>query len=250
MDKDSSIENHAFKNKNILITGASKGIGRAVSKELSRLGANIILLAKNETLLDNIYDEIIETTNTTPCIIKCDLSDLDEIKSQEIVNIISKDYKNLDCIIHNAATIEKMSNIEDFDLKSWERILKVNLTSSFLLTKFLLPLMKSTKNPRLIFTSSGVAFEGKAFWGAYSVSKGGSKVLSEILSDELEHIENFKVFNFNPMATRTDMRAMAFPAEDPHQLKSVDKLIPYYKWMISEMSNDSNEVNISFGDKI
>ena len=127
--------------------------------------------------------------------IKCDLSDLDEIKSQEIVNIISKDYKNLDCIIHNAATIEKMSNIEDFDLKSWERILKVNLTSSFLLTKFLLPLMKSTKNPRLIFTSSGVAFEGKAFWGAYSVSKGGSKVLSEILSDELEHIENFKVFN-------------------------------------------------------
>ena len=250
MDKDSSKEDHAFKSKNILITGASKGIGRAVSKELSRLGANIILLAKNETLLDSIYDEIIETTNTTPCIIKCDLSDLDEIKSQEIVNIISKDYKNLDCIIHNAATIEKMSNIEDFDLKSWERILKVNLTSSFLLTKFLLPLMKSTKNPRLIFTSSGVAFEGKAFWGAYSVSKGGSKVLSEILSDELEHIENFKVFNFNPMATRTDMRAMAFPAENPHQLKSVDKLIPYYKWMISEISNDSNEVNISFGDKI
>ena len=250
MDKDSSKEDHAFKNKNILITGASKGIGRAVSKELSRLGANIILLAKNETLLDSIYDEIIETTDTTPCIIKCDLSDLDEIRSQEIVNIISQDYENLDCIIHNAATIEKMSNIEDFDLKSWERILKVNLTSSFLLTKFLLPLMKSTKNPRLIFTSSGVAFEGKAFWGAYSVSKGGSKVLSEILSDELEHIENFKVFNFNPMATRTDMRAMAFPAEDPHQLKSVDKLIPYYKWMISEMSNDSNEVNISFGDKI
>ena len=250
MDRDSSKEDHAFKSKNILITGASKGIGRAVSKELSRLGANIILLAKNETLLDSIYDEIIETSNTTPCIIKCDLSDLDEIKSQEIVNIISQNYKSLDCIIHNAATIEKMSNIEDFDLKSWERILKVNLTSSFLLTKFLLPLMKSTKNPRLIFTSSGVAFEGKAFWGAYSVSKGGSKVLSEILSDELEHIENFKVFNFNPMATRTDMRAMAFPAEDPHQLKSVDKLIPYYKWMISEISNDSNEVNISFGDKI
>ena len=250
MDKGLSNEDHAFKGKNILITGASKGIGRAVSKELSRLGANIILLAKNETLLDSIYDEIIETSNTNPCIIKCDLSDLDEIKSQEIVNIISQDYKSLDCIIHNAATIEKMSNIEDFDLKSWERILKINLTSSFLLTKFLLPLMKLTKNPRLIFTSSGVAFEGKAYWGAYSVSKGGSKVLSEILSDELEHIENFKVFNFNPMATRTDMRAMAFPAEDPNQLKSVDKLIPYYKWMVSEISNDSKKVNISFGDKI
>ena len=143
-----------------------------------------------------------------------------------------------------------MSNIEDFDLKSWEKILKVNLTSSFLLTKYLLPLMKPTKNPRLIFTSSGVAFEGKAYWGAYSVSKGGSKVLSEILSDELEHIENFKVFNFNPMATRTEMRAMAFPAEDPHQLKNVDELIPYYKWMISDLSNKSNKVNISYGDDI
>ena len=250
MDKNSNNEDRAFKGKNILITGASKGIGRAVSKELSRLGANIILLAKNEALLDNLYDEIIETSNTTPCIIKCDLSDLDEIKTQEIFNIISQDYKNLDCIIHNAATIEKMSNIEDFDLKSWEKILKVNLTSSFLLTKSLLPLMKPTKNPRLIFTSSGVAFEGKAYWGAYSVSKGGSKVLSEILSDELEHIENFKVFNFNPMATRTDMRAMAFPAEDPHQLKNVDELIPYYKWMISDLSNKSNKVNISYGDDI
>ena len=142
MDKNSNNEDRAFKGKNILITGASKGIGRAVSKELSKLGANIILLSKNEALLDSIYDEIIETSNTTPCIIKCDLSGLDEIKTQEIVNIISQDYKNLDCIIHNAATIEKMSNIEDFDLKSWEKILKVNLTSSFLLTKFLLPLMK------------------------------------------------------------------------------------------------------------
>ena len=250
MDKNSNNEDRAFKGKNILITGASKGIGRAVSKELSKLGANIILLSKNEALLDSIYDEIIETSNTTPCIIKCDLNGLDENKTQEIVNIISQDYKNLDCIIHNAATIEKMSNIEDFDLKSWEKILKVNLTSSFLLTKSLLPLMKPTKNPRLIFTSSGVAFEGKAYWGAYSVSKGGSKVLSEILSDELEHIENFKVFNFNPMATRTDMRAMAFPAEDPHQLKNVDELIPYYKWMISDLSNKSNKVNISYGDDI
>jgi len=250
MDKNSINENRAFEGKNILITGTSKGIGKAVARELSMHGANIILLSNNETLLDRVYDEIIETTNTTPCIIKCDLSNLDEVKTQEIVKIISQDYKVLDCIIHNAATIEKMSNIEDFDLKSWEKILKVNLTSSFLLTKFLLPLLKLAKNPRLIFTSSGVGYEGKAYWGAYSVSKGGSKILSEILSDELEHIENFKVFNFNPMATRTDMRATAFPAEDPNQIKSVDKLLPYYKWMVSEISNKSKSVNISYGDQI
>ena len=241
MDKDLSNEDNAFKGKNILITGASKGIGRAVSTELSRLGANIILLAKNETLLNSVYDEIIETSNTTPCIIKCDLSDLDEIKSQEIVNIISQDYKSLDCIIHNAATIEKMSNIEGFDLKSWERILKVNLTSSFLLTKFLLPLMKSAKNPRLIFTSSGVAFEGKVYWGAYSVSKFAVKGLAEIMRDELDSTTNIKVFNYDPGATKTSMRASAYPGEDPNNLKDPDKLFGDYLWFFSEESQNSTQ---------
>jgi len=239
-----------FEGKNILITGASKGIGRVLAKELSMHGANIILLSKNETLLDSIYDEIADNTSTSPCIIKCDLGSLDELRSQEIANTIFQDYGSLDCIIHNAATIEKMSNIENFDLLSWKKIMNVNLTSSFLLSKHLLPLMKSSESPRIIFTSSSVGYQGKAFWGAYSVSKGGSKILSEILNEELSHIKNFKVFNFNPMATRTDLRALAFPAENPTYLKDPQELIPYYKWMISEKSNSSIKVNISFGDSI
>ena len=154
----SNSEKNFLNGKNILITGASKGIGKYVAKELALLGANIILLAQNEKRLDEIYDDIKENTQSEPLIINCNLEKLDEEKSQEIANVIAKEYNVLDYVIHNAATVEKMTNIENISLKTWEKILKVNLTSSFLLTKYLIPLMDLAEMPRIIFTSSGVAF--------------------------------------------------------------------------------------------
>ena len=144
------------------------------------------MLSKNEEALDSVYDEIKEKYNTEPMIIKCDLTDLNEIKSQEITDIIAENYSRLDAIIHNAAILEKMSNIENYDLVTWEKVLKVNLTSAFILSKYLIPLMKSSLVPRIIFTTSSVGRNAKAFWGAYSVSKAGINALSKILSDELE----------------------------------------------------------------
>ena len=107
-------KNNFLEGKNILITGASSGIGRTLTKNLSKFGANIIMLSKNEKKLDSIYDEIKEKYKTDPCILKCDLIDLDENKSKEIANVILENYKNLDAIIHNAAILEKISNIENF----------------------------------------------------------------------------------------------------------------------------------------
>ena len=180
--------NNLLIEKNILITGASSGIGKSLSLNLSKFGANVIMLSKNEKALDSVYDEIKEKYNTEPMIIKCDLSHLDENKSQEITDTIEENYSKLDAIIHNAAILEKMSNIENYDLKTWEKVLKVNLTSVFILSKYLIPLMKSALVPRIIFTTSSVGKNGKAFWGAYSVSKAGINALSEILSLSLIHI--------------------------------------------------------------
>ena len=236
--------------KNILITGASSGIGKSLSLNLSKLGANVIMLSKNEKALDSVYDEIKEKYNTEPMIIKCDLTDLNEIKSQEITDIIGENYSRLDAIIHNAAILEKMSNIENYDLVTWEKVLKVNLTSAFILSKYLISLMKSALVPRIIFTTSSVGRNAKAFWGAYSVSKAGINALSEILSDELETISNMKVFNFDPKATQTSMRSLAFPAEDRDSQKKPDFLIEYYLWMLSEKSNSSEEIYIEFGQKL
>ena len=239
-----------LKDKNILITGASKGIGRSLAVNLSKHKANVILLARNEDLLDSLYDEIKEKYNTNPMIIGCDLSQFEEDKAQEIANVVSKNYKCLDALINNASILKKMSSVNDYDLKSWKKVLNVNLTSAFLLSKYLMPLMMDSKLPRIIFTSSGVANKGKAYWGAYSVSKAGIKNLSEILNDELNSLTNFKVFNFNPKETRTEMRALAYPAENPSSVKVPDELINYYLWMLSERSTSSSKTHINFGDEI
>ena len=242
--------NNLLIEKNILITGASNGIGKSLAINLSKFGANVIMLSKNEKALDSVYDEIKEKYNTEPMIIKCDLTDLNEIKSQEITDIIGENYSRLDAIIHNAAILEKMSNIENYDLATWEKVLKVNLTSAFILSKYLISLMKSALVPRIIFTTSSVGRNAKAFWGAYSVSKAGINALSEILSDELETISNMKVFNFDPKATQTSMRSLAFPAEDRDSQKKPDFLIEYYLWMLSEKSNSSKEIYIEFGQNL
>ena len=233
-----------------MITGASKGIGRSLAINLSKHKANVILLARNEDLLDSLYDEIKEKYNTNPMIIGCDLSQFEEDEAQEIANVVSKNYKCLDALINNASILKKISSINDYDLKSWKKVLNVNLTSAFLLSKYLMPLMMDSKLPRIIFTSSGVANKGKAYWGAYSVSKAGIKNLSEILSDELNSLTNFKVFNFNPKETRTEMRALAYPAENPSSVKAPDELINYYLWMLSERSTSSSKSHINFGDEI
>ena len=248
--KDMNFDLDLLKNKNILITGASNGIGKSLSENLSKYGANVIMLSRNENALDAIYDSLKKKYKTDPCILKCDLENLDDKKSQEIANIISKNYQNLDSIIHNAAILEKMSDIESFDLQTWDKVMRVNLTSAFILSKYLIPLMKSSTTPRIIFTTSSVGKKGKAFWGAYSVSKAGVNALSDILSDELESISNIKVFNFDPKATKTNMRAMAYPAEDPSAIKNPDQLINYYLWMLSEKSSSAIERYIEFGQDI
>jgi short-subunit dehydrogenase len=241
-----SYEKNFLAEKNILITGASKGIGREVAMSLSKYGANVVLLARDENNLDALYDEIVNTHKTSPMIIKCDLNDLDENKAQEIANVLSENISCLDGLIHNAAILGKMASMIDYDLITWNKVIQTNLTSSYLLTKFLSPMMEQSTNPRIIFTSSGVVKKGRAFWGAYAVSKTAIKSMSEILQDELEPISNIKVFNFDPGATRTSMRAFAYPAEDPRSLKDTSSLIDYYLWMLSDFSNHTNNRYIEF----
>ena len=232
--------------KNILVTGASKGIGREIALGLSEFGANVILHGRSEDALNEIYDEIVKKYKTDPMIVKCDLNILDEDKSKELAEVISKNTSCLDGIINNAAILGKMSSIADFDLNTWQKVLNTNLTSSFLLAKYLSPLMENSEKPRIIFTSSGVATKGKAFWGAYAISKAAVKSLSEILQEELEPLSKIKVFNFDPGATRTSMRAYAYPAEDPSGLKDATSLLNYYLWFFSSESENKDIRYIEF----
>ena len=227
--------------KTILITGANRGIGKSLAKNFSNIGANIILLGKNEDSLNEVYDEIISCTKTKPLIIESDLNLLDLDGAHQIKKAIVNQYGVLDGLIYNAAKLGKMTSIEDYEDGLWKEIINTNLNSSFLIYKELIPILKAAPNGRIIFTSSGVAEAGKAYWGAYSVSKFAVKGLAEIMRDELDSTSNIKVFNYDPGATKTSMRASAYPGEDPNNLKDPDKLFGDYLWFFSEESQNSTQ---------
>ena len=236
-------------NKSILITGSSDGIGKSLAIEFSKLGANIILLGRNSQKLDAVYDLLDHShVSQKHLILEADLALLSNEAAQEIFIAISQEFEVLDGIIHNAALLGTMSSLEDYDLSTWDEVMKVNLRAPFILTKTLKVMLENASLPRLIFTSSGVANKGRSFWGAYSVSKFGIKGLAEIFKDEFEATTKIKVFNFDPGKTRTNMRAAAYPAEDPNTLKSPTELIDCYLWFFQEESSNSSQNYFEFSE--
>ena len=236
-------------NKSILITGSSDGIGKSLAIEFSKLGANIILLGRNSEKLDAVYDLLDHShVSQKHLILEADLALLSNEAAQEIFIAISQEFEVLDGIIHNAAVLGTMSSLEDYDLSTWDEVMKVNLRAPFILTKTLKVMLENASLPRLIFTSSGVANKGRSFWGAYSVSKFGIKGLAEIFKDELEATTKIKVFNFDPGKTRTNMRAAAYPAENPNTLKSPTELIDCYLWFFQEESSSSSQNYFEFSE--
>jgi len=236
-------------NKSILITGSSDGIGKSLAIAFSKLGTNIILLGRNSTKLDEVYDLLDHShASQKHLIIEADLALLSNEAAQEILIAISQEFEALDGIIHNAAILGTMSSLADYDLSTWDAVMKVNLRAPFILSKTLKVMLEGALMPRLIFTSSGVANVGKGFWGAYSVSKFGIKGLAEIFADELETTSKIKVFNFDPGKTRTNMRASAYPAEDPRTLKSANDLVTCYLWFFSSDSSLAEKNYFEFSE--
>ena len=235
------------KGKNILVTGATSGIGLELVKSFASKGANIIMLAKDEGKLDHLYDEI-SIHGGKNLIIKSDLRELNEKGSIQISHEIENYYKNIDGLIHNAAILGSLTRIEDYQSKTWDEVLQVNLTSSFLITKHILGLVSTSDEARIIFVSSGVSNVGKAFWGAYSVSKFAQRGLVEILSEETEVNKNMKVFSFDPGATRTKMRFAARPSENQDSIKTTKDLVHCFEWFFSDESALSEKVHFKYSD--
>ena len=235
--------------KTILITGATNGIGKALAIEFSKLGANIILLGRNSSKLDTVYDQLEHSYESQKhLILEVNLALLNNESVHEIATVINDEYEALDGIINNAAILGTMTTLKDYELSRWDEVININLRAPFLLSRTLIPALEGSRMPRIIFTSSGVADVGRAFWGAYSVSKFGLKGLAEIFANELETTSSIKVFNFDPGATQTKMRASARPAEDPNTLKTPNELLECYLWFFSEDSSESSNHYYKFDE--
>lgn len=221
-----------LKNRIILITGASDGIGKALALHAASLGAQVLLHGRNQKKLEAVYDDIEKLGNAPrPSIAVLDFATAEADAYTAFVHNIDKEFGRLDGLVHNAGILGQRLSIEQYDIADWQRVLHVNLTVPFVLTQALLPLLKRSDDPSIIFTSSGVGRVGKAFWGAYSVSKFGTEALSQILADENKHTP-LRVNCINPGPIRTKMRLAAYPAEDRDKLKPPEDILATYVYLL------------------
>jgi NAD(P)-dependent dehydrogenase (short-subunit alcohol dehydrogenase family) len=216
----------------ILITGASDGIGRALALETAALGGQVILHGRNVAKLEKVYDEI-EALGSAPrpSIAVVDLASANSAAYESLGSNLADEFGRLDGLVHNASIVGDRFSIEQYDAVQWQKVLHVNLTAAFAMTQVLLPMLKQAQDPSIIFTSSGVGRVGRAFWGAYSVSKFGTEALSQVLADEHRQ-GKLRVNCINPGPTRTSMRLEAFPAEDRSKLKGPDEVLAPYLFLL------------------
>lgn len=211
----------------VLITGTTRGIGRALALGAARLGATVLLHGRNRRALERVHDEV-AAIGPEPAIVQLDFERAQGPEYQHLIEQIEAKYGRLDGLVHNASILGDRSPIEHYDIGTWQRVIHVNVNAVFILTRCMLPLLKQSADASLIFTTSGVGNRGRAYWGAYSVSKFATEGLSQILADELD-TTSVRVNSVNPGATRTRMRAQAYPAEDPETLKPPEEIIgPYF----------------------
>jgi NAD(P)-dependent dehydrogenase (short-subunit alcohol dehydrogenase family) len=216
----------------ILITGSSDGIGKALALHAAELGAQVILHGRSVQKLEKLYDTIEALEGAPrPSIAVMDLESANAESYTTLAQSIESEFGRLDGLVLNASILGERYSIEQYDAVLWQKVMHVNVTSVFAMTQVFLPLLQKSDDPSVIYTSSGVGRTGKAFWGAYAASKFATEGLSQVLADEHRH-GKLRSNCINPGATRTNMRLAAYPAEDRDLLKRPEDILAPYVYLL------------------
>ncbi|MEQ8261266.1 MAG: YciK family oxidoreductase [Alcanivorax sp.] len=222
----------AFKDRIILVTGAGAGIGRAVALALAAHGATVILLGRTQSKLEAVYDKIKAAGGPEPALAPVNMEVARPEDYQELATLFGREFGRLDGVLHNASVLGDITPLERYGADTWDSVMRVNVNSAFYLTQALLPLLRDSDDGRILFTSSSVGRKGRAFWGAYAASKAATENLSQTLAEELENTSKIRVNTINPGATRTDMRALAYPGENAEKLKTPEQIVASYLYLL------------------
>jgi len=229
-----------LRDKVILVTGAGGGIGRAAAETYAKYGATLILLGKTTSKLEKVYDAIVASGGATPAIYPMNLEGASPTDYEDLANVLKNEFGKLDGLLFNASILGTLSPIENQSIETWYKVQQVNVNATFMLSQACLPLLKQAPSASMIFTSSGVGRKGRAYWGAYAVSKFATEGLMEILADELETNTKVRSNCINPGACRTAMRAAAYPGEDASTNPTPAEIMPLYLYL---MGDDSTEIS-------
>tara|TARA_R110002167_G_scaffold642_3_gene2810 strand:+ start:508 stop:1251 length:744 start_codon:yes stop_codon:yes gene_type:complete len=230
-----------LKNKTMLVTGAGDGIGKQAALHFAKYGATVILLGKTVAKLESVYDEIINNGGNEPAIVPLDLKGATAKHYRDMANTISDQFGCLDGLLHNASVLGHLGPFTQISEQDWQDVFQVNVTSQFLMTQALLPILKKAPHSSVIFTTSSVGLKGRAYWGPYSISKFATQGMMQLLADEYENT-SIRFNSINPGGTKTAMRAKAFPAENSDNLKTPEEIMPLYLYLMdNEISKETGK---------
>jgi len=216
----------------LLVTGASGTLGSALALECARLGAQVILNGRSVRKLEKVYDAIVAGGAPRPSIAPLDFEKADATAYDSLATSMRREFGRLDGLAHVGALLGDRSPILHYDVPTWLKVMHVNVNAPFLLTRTLLPLLAESTDPSIVFTTSGVSVKGRAYWGAYAVSKFADEGLMQVLADELATDRPIRVNSVNPGALRSPMRAMAYPGEDPMRLKTANEVLGPFVYLL------------------
>jgi len=205
-----------FEGKLALVTGASRGIGAATAEALAAAGAHVILVARTTGALEEVEDRI-HAAGGTATIAPLDLTEGESIGKLAVA--VAERWEKLDILVLNAAILGSLSPVQDIDPREYSRLLGVNLLANQALIAAFDPLLKRAEKADVVALTSSVGSEPRAFWGAYGSSKAALETLLGAYADETEYSGRLRVHIVDPGATRTRMRALAYPGEEPESVK-------------------------------
>ena len=224
--------------KTILVTGANRGIGEAVALSCAQHGAEVLLLGRDEDALAMVYDQIVDLGCPTPGIIPLDLTNRNPSLYDTLADELSGANVVLDGLVHNASVLGERRALAQTSPSSWDEVLQVNMTAVFLLTRALMPLLEAAPAASVVLTSSGVGRAGKAYWGAYAVSKFATEGFMQVLADEVDATSSIRINSLNPGAVNTGMRRAAYPGESPDTNPMPEALTDRWLYLLSDASRE------------
>lgn len=222
-----------------LVTGASRGIGAAVAKAYARAGAHVILTSRTMGALEEVDDEI-QAAGGSATIMPLNMLDLDKIDAMGPA--LAEKFGRLDIAVGNAGMLGALTPLGHVDAKEWQRVMDLNVNANFRLIRTLDPLLRASDAGRLIMVSSSLAQSPRAYWGAYAVSKAALESLAKVYAAETV-TTNMRVNVIDPGATRTAMRAKAYPGEDPAKPKAPEDTVPLFLQLASSTCASHGEVH-------
>jgi len=227
-----SSEEKILRGKVALVTGGSRGIGRAIATAYVQSGANVFICGRNVNDIEAALREIRPTGGMIDGLAG------DVGKAEHVERIVDKAVQRfgaIDVLVNNASILGPREPIVNYPLTAWDEVIRINLTGFFLMTRAVLPIMLERSSGSIINVTSGVGRKGKARWGAYAVSKAGLECFTQVLADEVSQT-GIRVNSVNPAGTRTRMRAEAYPTEDPLALPVAEEITPIFVYLASDAS--------------